>query len=67
MTGHTVQYDLRKSGSWTTLYFNKTFQGLIVVGGTNDGGKMSSRAQLVALSPYADPGCPALPGTNCIK
>ena len=32
-----------------------------MVGGTNDGGKMSSRSQLVALTPYADPGCYALP------
>ena len=34
---------------------------LIVVGGTNDGGKMTSRAQLLALTPYADPGCFSLP------
>ena len=32
-----------------------------MVGGTNDGGKMSSRSQLVALTPYADPGCYTLP------
>ena len=31
-------------------------QGLIVVGGTNDNGIMSMRSQLVALTPYADPG-----------
>ena len=36
-------------------------QGLIVVGGTNDGGKMTSRSQLLALTPYADPGCFSLP------
>ena len=31
-------------------------QGLIVVGGTTDAGIMSTRSQLVALTPYADPG-----------
>ena len=32
-----------------------------MVGGTDDGGKMTARSQLVALTPYADPGCFSLP------
>ena len=32
-----------------------------MVGGTNDVGMMSTRTQLVALTPYADPGDCSLP------